>query len=130
MEPPIIAASIVVGWLALWDLIFRRAPNWLTIPLLVAGMIASPSHGILVGVSWIVMECAQFPSGDCKAVAAIAAWVPYAVFVPALGVTFLATILIMETRWYNLYHAAHRWPWLAGFSLSLTGSAIWSRMLS
>jgi len=27
---------------------------------------------------------------------------------------------IMETRWYNLYQWAHRWPWLAGLGLSLT----------
>jgi prepilin signal peptidase PulO-like enzyme (type II secretory pathway) len=119
----------VCGWLAGWDIRYRVAPNWITLPSIAVGIIVGGKIAIMVAIiTWLIMDYAQFPAGDCKGAAAMAAWVPWQTFAPAFAATFIVTLLIMETGWYNLYHVAHRWAWLAGLSLALTISAI-CRML-
>lgn len=114
-----------VGSLAYYDVRYRIAPNWLTLPWLVAGIITGGWPSLLFSaLTFGMMELAQFPGGDCKGASAIAAWVPMPVFIPAFLVTLVVTIVIMESGWYNLYQRAHQWAWLAGFSLALTVSAI------
>lgn len=99
--------------------------------MLAAGIVAfgAPSlwSAVLVGGLLII---AQFPSGDVKGAAAMAAWVPGWVMAPGLIVTLIVTLLIMERRWYNLYQWAHRWPWLAGLGLSLTISFVCGTLYS
>lgn len=130
MEPSTIAAVILGTQLSAWDVLYRRAPNWITLPWLLAGIVVHWPVGLATAiVVWLIMDYAQFPAGDCKGAAALAAWVPWPVFLPAFGVTMFVTLLIMETKWYNLYHVAHRWAWLAGLGFALTISAICARLL-
>ena len=61
MDPVVIGAVISVTWLAWWDLVFRRAPNWLTLPLMVLGSIANwPWGPVMALVVWLLVEYAGF----------------------------------------------------------------------
>jgi len=121
MDVAWIGASVVIGTLGGYDLATRTCPNWLSLPLLSVGIVMYGAAGLwpVVIVGGLLM-LAQFPAGDVKGAAAMAAWVPGWVMLPGLIVTLIVTLILMETRWYNLYQWAHRWPWLAGLGLSLT----------
>ena len=120
-----IGAIWVVGTLAIIDLRYRIAPNPMTLTGIVTGIaVGGLSSLSLAMIVLTVMVYAGFPGGDCKGAAAMAAWVPYSIFLPAFVITLVVTLIIMETGWYNLYQRAHRWAWLAGLSLALTISAI------
>lgn len=115
-----IGAAVLIT-LMYWDWRFRVAPNWLTIPSWIAGMIlcGDLASWLSIGI-FTMMIFAGFPGGDCKAVAAISVFFPLWALGPALLVSFVLTIVLMESRWYNLYQQAHRWPWLCGFGTVLT----------
>lgn len=117
----------IVLLLAAYDLLYRRCPNWMSLPLLAIGIITG-GYPAFYGAfaTFLIMTIAQFPFGDVKGAAAMAAWVPFQVMVPGLFVALVVTMALMETRWYSLYQRAHRWPWLAGLAVSLTMSAsVW-----
>ena len=126
-----VVGALILALLMYWDWRYRVAPNWLTIPAWILGMIVSGDLASWVSLGiFALMIFAGFPGGDCKAVAAISTFAPLMVLGPALLVSFGLTMILMESRWYNLYHQAHRWPWLCGFGTILTISFVCDRLLN
>lgn len=117
--------AIPVAILAVVDLLWRWCPNWLSLPIIAAGIAfgGAPALWSAVAVG-IILTFAQFPSGDVKGAVAMAAWVPVTIMLTGLVLTLAVTIVLIEMQWYKLYQRAYRWPWLAGLALSLTISAV------
>ncbi len=109
-------ASCVALVGAVWDLRYRRIPNWLTYPAMVAGLVlhlvldrwsglAQSAGGLLIGgglfLAFFLIRA--LGGGDVKLMAAVCAWVGSNLALPvvlacALAGGFMAIVLMIQHR--------------------------------
>ncbi len=112
----VIGASLVA---ALLDMRTRRVPNWLTLPLLASGLVASVILGGLAGLGSAIAACGLLAlpyvilfvvggggAGDAKMMGALGAWLGLEAGVPVLvcvagigGVLGLLRMVSHRNRW-------------------------------
>lgn len=97
------AAFVCIVSLALTDVGWRRAPNWLTAFWLgLAVALAGPGPLVVALLAGAVVWWAGYPAGDVKGAAAMAAWFPVGVVGASVTLAFAASLVI----------GPRRWPWL------------------